>query len=183
MSSITDFGFLRAMSIVILICISLVSAAILSLPPAPPNSSPSVPQTLSTPFILSNITHPDTNTTSPPSNVLRIQCDGTRYGRDLNRNSCQNVFNFLAKSDEQTTFCERHTGRPNDLPLPWRVLSNDGLCFVQPLLLRGAMTGHASSTQLVRAAYTLFQKCVVEKGLGGIAADIGTWLFPSSESA
>lgn len=54
---------------------------------------------------------------------------------------------------------------------------------MQPLLLRGAMTGHASSTQLVRAAYTLFQKCVVEKGLGGIAADIGTWLFPSSSSA
>ena len=44
---------------------------------------------------------------------------------------------------------------------------------MQPLLLRGAVTGHASSTQMAQAAYTLLQRCVVEKGVGGIAADIG----------
>ncbi|KAL9132616.1 MAG: hypothetical protein Q9175_006206, partial [Cornicularia normoerica] len=86
---------------------------------------------------------------------------------------CLDIFSYIGKSDTQTTFSERHTARPNDVPLPWRVLSNDGLCFVQPLLLRGAVTGHASSTQIAQAAYTLLQRCVVEKGVGGIAADIG----------
>lgn len=48
---------------------------------------------------------------------------------------------------------------------------------MQPLLLRGAVTGHASSTQLAQAAYALYQRCVVEKGIGGIAVDIGACLI------
>ena len=68
---------------------------------------------------------------------------------------------------------QRNTGRPDALPLPLRFLSNDGLCFVQPLLKPGSETARASSQQMGQAAYTLFQQCVIEKGLGGIAADIG----------
>lgn len=151
--------------------LSLLSAAILSPPSTPFNNAPPLPQTLSPPLLPSNITHPPSNTTS---NVLRIQCDGTRYGRNLSPGSCRNVFHHIGKSDEQSTFAERHTGRPNDVPLPWRILSDDGRCFVQPLLLIAAVTGHASSTQMVQAAYTLLQTCVVGRGLGGIAADIGT---------
>ncbi len=44
---------------------------------------------------------------------------------------------------------------------------------MQPLLLHGAASGHASSTQIGQAAYIVFQRCVVERGHGGIAADIG----------
>ena len=47
---------------------------------------------------------------------------------------------------------------------------------MQPLLLRGATTGHASSTQMALAAHALFERCVVEKGVGGIAANIGASL-------
>lgn len=79
----------------------------------------------------------------------------------------------MAKSDKQSTFSERHTGRPNDLPLPLRFLSNDGLCFVQPLLVSGAVTAQASSAELGAAAYTIFQTCVVDQGVGGLATDIG----------
>lgn len=148
---------------------SLLSAAIL--PALSPNSSnaPQIPQTLAVPSVFTNV-----NTTSPPSNAIRIQCDSTHYGHNLNPQSCRNVFQYIAKSDTQTTFSERHTGRPNDLPLPWRIQSGDGFCFVQPLLLRGAVTGHASSTEIGQAAYALYQRCVVEKGIGGIAANIGT---------
>ncbi|CAD6591849.1 MAG: hypothetical protein ASARMPRED_005786 [Alectoria sarmentosa] len=148
---------------------SLVSAAIFLPPSQQPNNTLLALQTLSPPLLPSNITA----ATTPPSNVLRIQCDGTHYGRNLSPNSCRGVFGYIAKSDDQTTFSERHTGRPNDLPLPWRILSNDGLCFVQPLLLRGAVTGHVSSTQIGQAAYALYQRCVVERGVGGIAADVG----------
>lgn len=49
---------------------------------------------------------------------------------------------------------------------------------MQPLLLRGAVTGHASSTQMGQAAYIIFERCVLEKGVGGIAADIGAFEFP-----
>ena len=154
--------------IIVAICLlfSLLSAALLPPPPSPLNNPPRLPRTPSPPL------HP-TNTTLPPSNALRIQCDGTRYGHNLSPNSCRNVFSHVAKSDHQTTFSERHTGRPNDVPLPWRILSDDGLCFMQPVLLRGVMTGHASSTQIAQAAYTLFRRCVVEEGVGGVAADIG----------
>lgn len=79
----------------------------------------------------------------------------------------------MAKSDKETTFSERHTGRPNDLPLPMRFLSNDGLCFVQPLLVSGAVTAQASSAEVGAAAYTMFKACVVEQGVGGVASDIG----------
>lgn len=153
---------------------SLISAAAFS-PPSPPRAVIlRAPQTLSSPFVPNNIT----NTSTTPSNVLRIQCDGSRYGRDLNPHSCRDVFNFLPQSDEQETFSERHTGRLNDVPLPIRVISDDGRCFMQPLLLRGAVTGHASSTQMGQAAYIIFERCVLEKGVGGIAADIGAFEFP-----
>ena len=46
---------------------------------------------------------------------------------------------------------------------------------MQAVLLRGATTGHASMTQVGQAAYTIFQHCVIDKGVGGIAADIGAF--------
>ena len=49
----------------------------------------------------------------------------------------------------------------------------DGRCFVQPVLAKDAILGHASSTQVGRAAYTLLHRCVIAKGLGGIAASLG----------
>ena len=136
------------------------------------NNTPRIPQALPVPYAPTNITN-----IPPPPNAIRIQCDSTHYGHNLSPNSCRNVFDYIAKSDMQTTFAERHTGRPNDLPLPWRIQSSDGLCFVQPLLLHGAVTAHASSTQMAQAAYALFQRCVVERGVGGIAVDIGACLI------
>ena len=52
---------------------------------------------------------------------------------------------------------------------------------MQPLLAPGAETARATPKQAGQAAYTLFQRCVVEQGLGGIAVDIGLSLsiFPS----
>lgn len=44
---------------------------------------------------------------------------------------------------------------------------------MQPLLVSGAVTAQASSAELGAAAYTLFQACVVEQGVGGLATDIG----------
>ena len=171
------------MSTFILLGISLPSSPICAAIPTslslPPNNTPRTPQTLSAPFVPSNVTHPHTPTPPPHNpNVLRIPCDGPQYGRNLSPNSCRNVFHYIDKSDAQATLSERHTGRPDDLPLPWRILSSDGLCFAQPLLLRDTVNGHASSTQMAQAAYALFQRCVVGNGVGRTTADIDTSPFP-----
>ena len=126
------------------------------------------PKPLSNPSLPHNII----NTTSPPSDALRIRCTSD-YGRNLNPSSCRDVFHYIGKTDQENPLAQRHTGHPNAIPLPLRFLGNDGLCFVQPLLKPGAQTALASSKQMGQAAYTLFQRCVVEKGLGGIADNIG----------
>ena len=51
--------------------------------------------------------------------------------------------------------------------------TGDGLCFVQPTLKRGAISGHASGTEVGQAAFTLLQTCVIERGMGGVAYKIG----------
>ncbi len=50
---------------------------------------------------------------------------------------------------------------------------DDGLCFIQPFLKPGAGIGHASATQIGQAAYTTLQTCVIERGMGGVATNIG----------
>ena len=156
----------RAIQIGLSLLPSLISTAIL-LPPSQPLSSTLIaPHPPPLPILVND-------TTSPALNVLRISCD-IRYGDNINPSSCRDVFHYIAKTDQPATFSERHTGSPNDLPLPVRWTSNDGRCFVQPALIRGMTTGLATSTEIGRAAYTIFQRCVVEKGLGGIADMIGT---------
>ena len=156
--------------------LSFVSAAVIVPLSTLPNGALRTPQTLPSILLPNNVT----NTTTPPFNVLHYQCDDTHYGRNLNPSSCRNVFNYMRRSDVQSTFSERHTGRPNDIPLPIRFLSDDGLCFVQPLLKPGALTGLMSPTQLGQAAYTLLEKCVESRRSGGIAGTIGVSLSPIS---
>ncbi|KAL9069082.1 MAG: hypothetical protein Q9161_005729 [Pseudevernia consocians] len=79
----------------------------------------------------------------------------------------------MVKNETQFTFAERDSGVPCDVPLPLRTLSNDGLCLIQPVLSAGAISGHASPTEVGQAAYTLLQTCVIERGTGGMAFNIG----------
>lgn len=51
--------------------------------------------------------------------------------------------------------------------------TDDGLCFVQSVLKDGAISGRASSSEMGHAAFTVLQACVIERGMGGIAWDIG----------
>lgn len=52
-------------------------------------------------------------------------------------------------------------------------VADDGLCYVQPILEKGATVGHASSSEVGQAAFTMLQACVVERGIGGEAYNIG----------
>ena len=52
-------------------------------------------------------------------------------------------------------------------------MADDGVCFLQPFLARGAVLGHASATDITKAGAQLLQNCVVERGVGGMAYNIG----------
>ena len=144
---------------------SLVSAAILTTY-SPANLLPPLPRPLL------SLSQNATNTTTLTPNGIRFQCDGN-YGRIANPSSCLDLFEYIATSDTQATFSDRHTGHPSDVPLPWRVSGSSGLCFLQALLVPGAASGHASSKQVGQAGYVVFQRCVVERGIGGIAENVG----------
>lgn len=45
---------------------------------------------------------------------------------------------------------------------------------MQPVLRPGKQSAQASSEQVGNAAYTLLHECVIKRGVGGIAANIGT---------
>lgn len=61
------------------------------------------------------------NVSSGSSNILKIQCDGERYGKKLNVASCNNVFNYIDKRVLERTFADRNTGIQADILLPWRI--------------------------------------------------------------
>ncbi len=53
---------------------------------------------------------------------------------------------------------------------------------MQPVLKKDVPSGHASATEVGQAAYTLLQTCVIEKGVGGIAGDIGAFCLFRAEN-
>ena len=52
-------------------------------------------------------------------------------------------------------------------------IADKALCFVQPILKNGTSSAYASTREVGGAAYTLLRECVIRRGVGGIAADIG----------
>ena len=52
-----------------------------------------------------------------------------------------------------------------------------GAVSLNRCLIKAKTSGRASATELGRAAYTLLHRCVIEEGLGGIAADVGMLCF------
>lgn len=113
------------------------------------------------------------NNSDTSANKLTITCDGMTYGKNLKVPSCRKVFDYMSHDSTQYTFVERLSGIPGDVSLPLRTYSNDGLCFIQPFLKENVVSGHASSIEIGHAAYTTFQSCVVKRGVGGVASNIG----------
>ena len=138
-----------------------------------------------------NVSTFPTNGTLTAKKRLKIACDADRFGRNLKVKSCRDLFGYLTLDEEEYTFSGRDSGIPNDIPLPFRTYSStlhshtweryrfltyaadDALCFMQPLLEKNAVVGHAAPKEVVGAAAQLLQHCVVERGMGGLAYDIG----------
>lgn len=61
------------------------------------------------------------NVSSGSSNILKIQCDGNSYGKNMNVASCSNIFNYIDLKVLERTFADRHTGIQADILLPMRI--------------------------------------------------------------
>lgn len=57
-----------------------------------------------------------------PSNLVHIRCDPTKPANFL---SCRNALGYTSIDDEQTTFAQRNTGVPADVPLPYRITGGE----------------------------------------------------------
>ncbi|CAD6592516.1 MAG: hypothetical protein ASARMPRED_006380 [Alectoria sarmentosa] len=108
-------------------------------------------------------------------NVLNIRCDGETYGYNPNIPDCEDAKEYLVPDTKMWTFGERHTGLPEPiLPLPYRLMGDRGLCYVQTLLIGDHTTAKASISMLRRAASSLLLQCVTSvTSQGGIATNIG----------
>lgn len=64
--------------------------------------------------------YPDTE----PSNVISVRCDPAKT---VNFLSCRGALGYTVIDDEQTTFAQRNTGIPEDIPLPFRITGGEYL--------------------------------------------------------
>ena len=71
------------------------------------------------------------NVSTGSSNVLKIQCDGSSFGKNLNVASCTKIFNYIDQRVPERVFADRRTGIPADVLLPWRIYDSMSL-FVRP---------------------------------------------------
>ncbi|KAL6718482.1 hypothetical protein ACLMJK_004573 [Lecanora helva] len=154
--------------------ISILSFLIIAFATAQPHSP--AWQHLTTPGSISKpssfpIVLPQTNVSVDPAG--QITCDARSYGQKLKVTSCYKIFTSIAKDDKQINFADRGSLVRFDLPLPYRLQSSDGLCYIQMVLDANAESGHVTSTQFGEAALVVYRECVVKYGYGGIASNIG----------
>ena len=147
------------------------------------------------------ITHPNKNLTldlepiSPtnysaiPSNLtssndIQIRCDGRSYSNSLDIADCEEARAYFPPSSDPIQWALRHTtGLQNFVPLPYRSMGNQGVCYIQPILLEGTTSATATPDQVRTAAAAIQNKCTVNGVLaGGIATGIGKMKNPMAKS-
>lgn len=108
-------------------------------------------------------------------NAFNIRCDGETYGYNPNIIDCESAKDYLLPDTKIWVFGERHTGLPEDIvPLPYRVMGDRGLCYVQAVLIGDHITARASLNSLRQAAASLVVQCATSVvSQGGIATRIG----------
>lgn len=136
-------------------------------------SALSVTPNLVKPSILSNASI--TTLVTSEDNTFNIRCDGETYGYNPNILDCESAKEYLHPDPKMWIFGERHTGLPEDIvPLPYRIMGDRGLCYVQAVLIGGHTTARATLNSLRRAATSLVVQCATSVvSQGGIATTIG----------
>ena len=108
-------------------------------------------------------------------NGFKIRCDGDTYGYNPNVFDCEVAKEYVYPGATMYTFGERHTGLPDGIvPLPYRVMGDRGLCYVQAVLIGDHETAKATWNMIRRAAEGLVVQCASSLvSQGGIATRIG----------
>ena len=146
---------------------------------APSQSSAQSLQTLSrNPNIVestipSNISNQSLDTSV--ENALSIVCNGSTYGYNPNILDCERAKEFMPPDPSIWIIGERDTGLPvGTVPLPYRVMGNRALCYVQPVLIGDYKTALASLNMMRQAAAALVMQCALgAESQGGVATNIG----------
>lgn len=129
--------------------------------------------TLVEPMVSSNASTLPFDTSA--GNNLNIRCDGETYGYNPNIIDCHSAKEYINPETTIWTMGERHTGLPDiTVPLPYRIMGDKGLCYIQPVLIGDHTTAKASLSMVRRAAVALIMQCAISTvAQGGIATNIG----------
>ncbi|CAF9941111.1 hypothetical protein IMSHALPRED_002431 [Imshaugia aleurites] len=111
---------------------------------------------------------------SSGENTFNIRCDGETYGYNPNIVDCEGAKEYLLPDTTIWTWAERHTGLPNTVPLPYRIMGDRALCYIQATLIGDHRTAQASTNMLRQAGAALVLRCATNTvSQGGIATEIG----------
>lgn len=131
-----------------------------------------LPSLLSSMPYSSNTTWSSLNTSV--SNALSIKCDGEEYGFNPDVRDCTNALMRQLVGREQVRFGQRDSvSSEKFLPLPYRLMGDKALCYLQPVLLNGAEFSSATFSQIRDAASELVLRCASSAEQGGIATNFG----------
>lgn len=164
--------FLKNPLLLVLSCGFLVSAIPLELTENSASKLSPIPNIVK-PIFSSSASIPPLNASA--ENAFNIRCDGETYGFHPNIVDCEGAKEYLMPDTRTWTFGERHTGLPaNVLALPYRIMGDRGLCYVQAVLIGDHTTAKATLSMLRRAAAALVLQCATSLvSQGGIATNIG----------
>ena len=128
-----------------------------------------------TPNIVKPVSPTNASINTPGDNGFTVVCDGDTYGHNPDIRDCETAKENLIPDSSIWTLGERRTGLPpQTVPLPYRVMGDRGLCYVQPVLIGDHKTGQASINMMRRAAAAIIVRCATDtSSQGGIATNIG----------
>ncbi|KAL8828435.1 MAG: hypothetical protein Q9191_002593 [Dirinaria sp. TL-2023a] len=113
--------------------------------------------------------------TASPENHATVECS-EEYGANLDVLDCRNAISHFTSGSTLLPLADREHIMPGDdetLPLPFRMMGNTAHCYVQPVLVLGAISGEATLDQVKAAAARIVAQCAFRPSTGGIAYNIG----------
>ncbi len=124
----------------------------------------SLPPSISIPPNAINILKP-LNTAFRNLTAGRPFC-GSRYGTSLSEYSCQNAW---LKINRHSVIPESFRSRPtsSEIPLPVRILSDDGMCAIDIVNTEGVPGDISTGMEIAQQAKLLIDRCVREEHKGG----------------